>query len=146
MTSQGNGTSCAYAGTASGGAVSMTLSSCQASRVPGVRCAGGAVRDLQLVGGTLTANVNAAVGMGSGTDVSTWNVFAPGGSTPVGTLTLTANFAWTFLGVPFFGLPHVYGHGFSRLRGRHDIHSGGSEPVLREMRVVLSLTCLSPAA
>ena len=100
VTSQGNGTRCAYAGTAGGGAVSMTLSSCQVSRVPGVRCAGGAVRDLQLIGGTLTANVNAAVGMGSGTDVSTWNVFAAGGSTPVGTLTLTANFAWTFLGVP----------------------------------------------
>jgi len=100
VTSQGNGTSCAYAGTASGGAVSMTLSSCQVSRVPGVRCAGGAVRDLQLICGTLTANVNAAVGMGSGTDVSTWNVFAPGGNAQVGTLTLTANFTWTFLGVP----------------------------------------------
>jgi len=100
VTSQGNGTSCAYAGTASGGAVSMTLSSCQVSRVPGVRCAGGAVRDLQLVGGTLTANVNAAVGMGSGTEVSTWNVFAPGGNAQVGALTLTANFTWTFLGVP----------------------------------------------
>jgi len=100
VTSQGNGTSCAYAGTVSGGAVTMTLSTCQASRVPGVKCSGGALRDLQLVGGTLTANVNAAVGMGSGTDVSTWNVFAAGGSTPVGTLTLTANFAWTFLGVP----------------------------------------------
>jgi hypothetical protein len=70
------------------------------SRVPAVRCGSGGVRDLQLVGGTLTANVNAAVGMGTGTDVSTWNVFLPGGSAQVGSLTLTANFAWTFLGVP----------------------------------------------
>jgi hypothetical protein len=100
VTSQGNGTSCAYAGTASGGSVSMTLTTCQASRVPGVRCSGGAVRDLQLVGGTLTANVNTATGMGSGTEVSTWNVLVPGSSAQAGTLTLTANFAWTFLGVP----------------------------------------------
>ena len=100
VTSQGNGTSCAYAGTVSGGAVTIALSTCQASRVPGVKCSGGALRDLQLVGGTLTANVNAAVGMGSGTDVSTWNVFAPGGKAQVGTLTVTAHFTWTFLGVP----------------------------------------------
>ena len=100
VTSQGNGTSCAYTGTASGGSVSMTLSSCQAGRVPGVPCGGGATRDLQLVGGTLTANVNAAVGTGTGTDVSTWSVLMPGGNAQVGTLTLTANFVWTFLGVP----------------------------------------------
>ena len=99
VTSQGNGTSCAYTGTASGGSVSMRLSSCQASRVPGVRCSGGVVRDLQLVSGTLTANVNAA-GMGNGADVSTWNVLLPGGNAQVGTLMLTANFVWTFLGVP----------------------------------------------
>jgi hypothetical protein len=78
VTRRATAPSCAYAGTASGGAVSVTLSAAGEPRAG--RCAGGAVRDLQLAGGTLTANVNAAVGMGSGTDVSTWNVFAPAGA------------------------------------------------------------------
>jgi hypothetical protein len=100
ITSQGNGTSCAYSGSSNGGAVTLSLSTCQASRVPAVRCASGAVRDLQLVGGTLTANVNTVVGTGTGTDASTWSVLVPGSASSVGTLTLTANFTWTFLGVP----------------------------------------------
>jgi hypothetical protein len=100
VTSQGNGTICAYAGSSAGGAVTLSLSTCQASRVPSVRCANGAVRDLQLVGGTLTANVNVAVGTGTGTDMTSWSVLSPGSTSPVGTLTLSANFTWTFLGVP----------------------------------------------
>jgi hypothetical protein len=82
VTSQGNGTSCAYSGSSSGSVVTLNLSTCQTSRVSAVRCGDGdgAVRDLQLVGGTLTANVNTAIGMG--------------------TLRLTATFTWTFLGVP----------------------------------------------
>jgi hypothetical protein len=100
VTSQGNGTSCAYSGSSNGGAVRLSLSTCQTSRVPGVRCANGAMRDLQLVGETLTANVNTAVGTGTGTDASTWSVLVPGSASPVGTLSLSANFTWTFLGLP----------------------------------------------
>jgi hypothetical protein len=101
ITSQGNGTSCAYAGSASGGgSLSLTLSTCQASRVSGVPCGAGVTRDLQLVGGTLTATVNTVMGTGNGTDVSTWNVVVPGVAAPAGTLTLTAGFTWVFLGVP----------------------------------------------
>jgi hypothetical protein len=100
VTSQGNGSSCAYAGTATGSTLSLNLITCQTRRVPGVRCGGGAVRDLELVNGTLTANVNTAVGTGAGTDTSTWSVSEPGGAAPIGTLSLTANFTWIFLGVP----------------------------------------------
>jgi hypothetical protein len=50
--------------------------------------------------GTLTANVNTAVGTGDGIETSTWNVSVPGGAAPIGTLSLTANFTWVFLGVP----------------------------------------------
>src|SRR4051812_10449510 len=100
ITSQGNGTSCASSGSSAGGAVTLTLSPCQTSRVPGVRCADGAVRDLQLVSGTLTANVNAVVGTGTGTDASTWSVLTSGSASPVATLVVSANFTWTFLGVP----------------------------------------------
>jgi hypothetical protein len=100
ITSQGNGTSCAYAGTAGNNTLSMTVSSCQTSRVPGVVCPGGTTRDLRLVGGTLTADVNAALGTGSGTDVTTWDVLAPGNPTPVGRLDVTARFTWIFLGLP----------------------------------------------
>jgi hypothetical protein len=100
ITSQGNGTSCSYTGATSGGTVSLKMATCQTSRVPGVNCGSGAVRDLQLIGDTLTANVNTVLGTGNGTETTTWSVAAPGVASPVGTLTLTANFTWVFLGVP----------------------------------------------
>jgi hypothetical protein len=65
-----------------------------------VKCAGGAVRDLQLAAETVTASGSAAAGTGGGTDVSSWNVMAPGSAAPVGVLNLTASFTWIFLGVP----------------------------------------------
>lgn len=98
--SQGNGTMCAYSGTTAGGSVNLSLSTCQVSSVPGVACGGGVVRNLQLIGDTLAASVNSAVGTGGGTETSTWSVLAPGVTAPVGTLTVTANFTWIFLGVP----------------------------------------------
>ena len=100
VTSQGNGTICAMTGTTRNGSVTLSLSTCQAGRVVGVTCTGGGVRDLQLTGETLNAVVNSALGTGSGTDLTTWNVLPQGASAPVGVLTLTANFTWVFLGVP----------------------------------------------
>jgi hypothetical protein len=100
VTSQGNGTICAFTGSTAGGSATLNLSSCQAGRVVGVRCADGSVRDLQPVGETLTANVNPAIGTGNGTDVSTWNVLPAGSAAPVGVLRLTASFTWVFLGLP----------------------------------------------
>jgi hypothetical protein len=112
ITSQGNGISCAYAGTAGTGSLSLNLTVCQARRVPGVQCGGGAVRDLELVNGTLTANVNTAVGTGSGIETSTWSVMAPGTTAPLGTLSLTATFTWVFLGLPPSDYHEFTGHVF----------------------------------
>ena len=100
VASQGNGTACAYAGTVSGAALSLKLVSCQADRVVSVRCDSGELRDLRLVDGTITANVNTRVGTGSGTERSSWSVLLPGTAVSVATLTLSAAFQWVFVGLP----------------------------------------------
>jgi hypothetical protein len=99
IASAANGTSCAYGGTIDGRDLVLNLTSCQTARVTAARCANGAVRDLQLTSGTIVATVSGQ-SSGSGTDTSTWSVFEPGGATPIGGLTLTARFAWIFLGLP----------------------------------------------
>jgi hypothetical protein len=95
---QGNQTSCTLTGRISGTTVNLDLQSCQADRVRAFRCADGSLRDLQLVGETLTAQ--AASGTGTGASTSTWRVFAPDTATPVGTLTVSADFVWNMLGIP----------------------------------------------
>lgn len=97
VSSQGNQTSCAYAGTASGTRVDLTLSSCQASRVAAFRCADGTPYDLQLVADRITAQATSA---GPGTSTSTWSVLIPGSTVPLATLTLSAEFRWNALGIP----------------------------------------------
>jgi hypothetical protein len=97
VTSEGNGTSCAFTGTVGGGAVSLGMASCEAARVS-VQCANGAARDLQLVNDTITGSIQA--GSGAGTEASTWNVLASGSSAPIGVLTLNATFTWVQLGLP----------------------------------------------
>ena len=99
VASAANGTSCAYTGTLDGRAVVLNLTSCQTARVSGVRCANGALRDLQLTSGSIAATVSDQTS-GSGSDTSTWSVFVPGGAVKAGDLTLTARFAWRFLGLP----------------------------------------------
>ena len=99
VTSQGNGTSCAYTGTSGGSVIGLTMAACQADRVLRVRCGNGALRDLQMQADGITANVDVRTGS-TGTDVSAWTVFVSGTAVPVGLLTLTANFTWTFLGLP----------------------------------------------
>jgi hypothetical protein len=98
--SQGNGTLCAYSGSASGTSVTLQLSSCQVNRVAGVPCGDGQLRDLQLASGTITAAADARMGTGAGRDVTTWSVFQPGAHAAIGSLTVTADFTWNFLGLP----------------------------------------------
>lgn len=98
VASPGNGTTCAYAGTVDGNAVSLSMTSCQTDRVS-VQCNDGSARDLQLRAGTIAVGVSNRT-TGTGTDTSTWNVMAPGSAISVGTLTLTARFTWNFLGLP----------------------------------------------
>ena len=112
ITSQGNGTSCAYTGTSGSGTLSLNLTTCQARRIAGVQCSGGAMRDLELVNGTLAVNVNTAVGTGSGIETSTWSVLVPGTTAPLGTLSLTATFTWIFLGLPPSDYHEFTGHVF----------------------------------
>jgi hypothetical protein len=100
VASQGNGTSCAYSGLVDGNALALNLTSCQAARIVSVRCDSGDVRDLQLVNGTIRANVNALLGTGGGRETSSWTVFVGGTRSVVGTLTLNADFTWIFLGLP----------------------------------------------
>ncbi|MEP7305591.1 MAG: hypothetical protein ABJA98_08750 [Acidobacteriota bacterium] len=100
VASQGNGTTCAYSGSVDGNALSLNMTSCQAARVVGAPCGNGELLDLQLVSGTVAANVDAQLGSGSGRETSSWAVYAAGSTTPVDTLTLTANFTWIFLGLP----------------------------------------------
>ncbi|HKE86699.1 MAG TPA: hypothetical protein VKB50_23245 [Vicinamibacterales bacterium] len=95
---QGNQTSCSFAGSVRGDTVTLTMNSCQADRVRNVRCANGDVRDLQLVGDSMTGH--AATGYGVGSETSTWTVTAPGSTTSLGTLTLSADFVWNMLGIP----------------------------------------------
>ena len=95
--SQGNQTSCAYTGIASGTAVSLNLSSCEASRVVGFRCSDGTPYDLQLVGDRISAQASSG---GTGISTSTWNVLSQGSAVPVSVLTLSAEFRWNPLGIP----------------------------------------------
>jgi hypothetical protein len=99
VASPGNGTSCAYSGTVDGTTVALTMASCQADRVTGVKCSNGSVRDLHLRAATIAADVSSRT-TATGTDTSTWDVIAPGTVVSVGSLTLTARFTWVFLGLP----------------------------------------------
>jgi hypothetical protein len=95
---QGNQTSCAFTGIVNSAGVNLSMASCQADRVRSFRCANGEVRDLQLLTDTMTAG--ASNGYGTGTETSSWRVAAPGAAAPVGTLTISADFAWNMLGIP----------------------------------------------
>lgn len=97
VSSQGNQTSCSYTGSASGDSVTLNLSSCQAGLVTAFRCADGSRYDLQLVTDRITAQASSA---GPGTSTSTWSVTAAESTTPVSTLTLSAEFRWNQLGIP----------------------------------------------
>jgi hypothetical protein len=81
-----------------GDTVSLSMASCQADRVRSFRFANGEVRDLQLATDAMSGH--ASSGYGTGTDTSTWRVTAPGSATPLGTLTVSADFVWNMLGIP----------------------------------------------
>src|SRR5689334_5951640 len=95
---QGNQTSCSFSGTIKGDAVTLNMTSCEADRIRNFRCADGSIRELQLVGDTMMSHPS--LGYGTGTETSTWSVTAPGSTTSLGRLTLSADFAWNMLGIP----------------------------------------------
>jgi hypothetical protein len=100
ITAQGNGTSCAYAGSNAGGSLNLTMTTCQQSRVLNVLCSSGARRDLQLTGGSVQASLDSRTGTGAGLETTAWNVFVAGSTQSVGLLSVQSTFAWIFLGLP----------------------------------------------
>ena len=100
ITSQGNGTSCAYTGSSSTTGVTLTLSVCQSARVVSVACSSGGRRDAQLVSSTLQARADSRLGTGSGSGTSTWNVLDSASQQAVGSFSVTEIFTWVYLGLP----------------------------------------------
>jgi len=95
---QGNRTSCVLSGTVGDARVGMNLTSCHAGRIERLTCSNGVMRDVGMLSDRITAAV--VNGTGTGTDVSTWNVFEAGGTVPLGVLTLTAEFRWNISRLP----------------------------------------------
>jgi hypothetical protein len=100
ITSQGNGTSCAYSGSSSLSGVTLTMSLCQSARVLNVTCRTGARRDVQLVSAALQGHADSRLGNGSGSVTSTWTVLDASSQQAVGSLDLTEIFTWVYLGLP----------------------------------------------
>ena len=95
---QGNRTSCALSGNVNETRVGLNLTSCHAGRIERLTCSNGVARDVVMLTDRFTA---AAVnGTGTGSDVTTWNVFESGGGAPLGVLTLTAEFRWNISRLP----------------------------------------------
>jgi len=100
ITAQGNGTTCAYSGSNTNGALNLTMTTCQVSRVLNVQCSNGARRDLQLTGGSVQASADSRTGTGAGAETTTWSVLPAGSTQSVGTLSVQSTFTWIFLGLP----------------------------------------------
>jgi len=98
LTYQGNRTSCVYRGTTSNQSISLNLASCPDGRIETFVCSNGDVRRLEIVDSRVSVlNDNRT---GTGTDTTTLNVYAPGSTTSLGTVTVTSRFLWNMLGIP----------------------------------------------
>lgn len=98
LTYQGNLTSCVYKGSTSNQAISLTLASCPDGKVERFVCSNGDVRRLEIVDSRVSAQNDNRTG--TGTDTTTLNVYMPGSTTPLGTVTVTSQFLWNMLGIP----------------------------------------------
>ncbi len=85
-------TTCSYSGTAGSNTVTLNVTSCEVGgsfrRLP---CAGGVVRDMQLIGGSITGTVSGNTV--SGTLAEMWNIFVGPTSVSVEPLTLNSTFS-----------------------------------------------------
>jgi len=98
LTYEGNRTSCVYKGSANNQSVSLSLASCPDGRIETFVCSNGDVRRLEIVGSRVSVQNDNRTG--NGTDSTTLNVYAPGSTTSLGTLTVTSQFLWNMLGIP----------------------------------------------
>jgi hypothetical protein len=98
LTYEGNRTSCVYRGSTSNQSISLTLASCPDGRIETFVCSNGDQRRLEIVDSRVSVQNDNRTGRGS--DTSTLNVYMPGSTTPLTTVTLTSQFLWNMLGIP----------------------------------------------
>jgi hypothetical protein len=92
-TSQSDGSSCTYTGTAGASSLTLNITSCTASDLIGLTCSNGSRRDLHLQTGAITASVNG--NSGSGTYAETDNIVPAGTTTAIAIMIVNGNFTMT---------------------------------------------------
>ena len=98
VTYQGNRTSCVYNGSTSNQSINLNFSSCPDGRIETFVCSNGNVRQLQVTDSRVSAQNDNRTG--TGTDTTTLNVYVPGNTAPISTVTVTSQFRWNMLGIP----------------------------------------------
>ncbi len=98
VTYQGNRTSCVYKGSTSNQSINLNFSSCPDGRIETFVCSNGNVRQLQVTDSRVSAQNDNRTG--TGTDTTTLNVYEPGNTAPISTVTVTSQFRWNMLGIP----------------------------------------------
>ena len=98
LTYEGNRTSCVYRGSTNNQAINLNMASCPDGRIETFVCSNGDMRRLEIVDSRISVQNDNRTGRG--TDTTTVNVYAPGSTTPLSTLTVTSTFLWNMLGIP----------------------------------------------
>jgi len=98
LTYEGNRTSCVYKGSLNNQSLSLNMTSCPDGRIETFVCSNGDVRRLEIVDSRVSVQNDNRTG--TGTDTTTLNVYVPGSTTPIGTLTTSSQFLWNMLGIP----------------------------------------------
>jgi hypothetical protein len=94
FTSDANGSSCTYQGTAGASSMALNLVSCTASDILGATCPNStARRDIRILTAGINGNVSGSTA--TGTAAETYNVNVAGTTSAVGTLTLNSSFSAT---------------------------------------------------
>ena len=90
-TSNSDGSSCRYSGTAGATTIALNWTSCDVGVLTGIGCPNGSIRDARLVTSGITANV---VGTNaSGTTAESWNILSSSTQAGVGVMTLNGTFS-----------------------------------------------------
>lgn len=87
------GLTCSWRGTAGGTTAAFSTTTCNVTTVPGLRCANGAMRDIQFTSDTLALTVSGNVA--TGTEIQQYSVFIANTRTSVGTMTVNADLRMT---------------------------------------------------
>ena len=90
-TSDSDGSSTSYTGTAGASSVALNETSCSACNLIGATCPSGAQRDYRLQTGGVNATINGSTA--TGTAAESYNVFVAGTNSAVGTLIINSSFS-----------------------------------------------------